>query len=139
MECRPPAPNPMNNKQLEDLLISARAGTAQVANCYEIAAQIESFGFGDQSAREFGFPDIFAYAENLVSGFQQDPKPPLKSNPGSIATGEELRCGLREFSLGLAYAVPWMALLVLEYLRPNALQVSPELGAALSLSLIASL
>lgn len=129
----------MNNKQLEDLLASGRAGTAQVAHFREIAAQIESFGFGDQSARESGFPDIFSYAEYLMSGFQQDLKPSLKSNPGSIAIGAELRCALRKFSLSLAYAVPWMALLVLEYLRPNALQVSPELGGALSLSLIASL
>jgi len=129
----------MNNKQIEDLLISGYDGSAQLAHSREIAALIESFGYSDQSAKALGFRDIFAYADSLLSCFQPDPKPPAKTNPGHIAFGSELRGGLRKFSLSLAYAVPWMALLTLEYLRPNALKVSPQLGGAMSLSLIASL
>ncbi|HEY8669592.1 MAG TPA: hypothetical protein VIL63_02025 [Terriglobales bacterium] len=45
----------------------------------------------------------------------------------------------RKFSLSFAYALPWMALLIVEYLRPKLLQLSPEWGGILSLSLIASL
>ncbi|HXY51184.1 MAG TPA: hypothetical protein VEI01_17160 [Terriglobales bacterium] len=129
----------MNNKQIEDLLISGYDGSAQLVNSREIAALIESFGYCDQSAEALGFRDIFAYADSLLSCFQPDPRPVLPSHPGRIALAAELRCALPKFCLSLAYAVPWMALLTLEYLRPDALKVSPELGGALSLSLIASL
>jgi hypothetical protein len=131
----------MNNKQIEDLLISGRKGTAQVVHARELAAQIESFGYTDRAAQEAGFPNIFAYAEHLFSCFQADPRPAerIVRSPNRTALWAEIKCAMRKFSLSLAYAVPWMALLTLEYLRPDALRVSPELGGALSLSLIASL
>jgi len=131
----------MNNKEIEDLLISGRKGTAQVVHARELAAQIESFGYTDRSAREAGFPDIFSYAEHLFDCFQADPRPTARTarSLGRTALWAEIKCAMRKFSLSLAYAVPWMALLTLEYLRPEALRVSPELGGALSLSLIASL
>ncbi len=131
----------MNNKEIEDLLISGRKGTAQVVHARELAAQIESFGYNDRSAREAGFPDIFSYAEHLFDCFQADPRPTARTarSLGRTALWAEIKCAMRKFSLSLAYAVPWMALLTLEYLRPEALRVSPELGGALSLSLIASL
>ncbi len=130
-----------NNKEIEDLLISGRKGTAQFAHALELAALMESLGGTDGSAREAGFPDIFSYAEHLFACFRTAPRPTQRTvrTPGRAALWAETRCAIRRCSLGLAYAVPWMALLTLEYLRPNALKVSPELGGALSLSLIASL
>jgi hypothetical protein len=131
----------MNNKDIEDLLISGQKGTAQVVHARELAALIESFGYTDRSAKEAGFPDVFSYAEHLFACFQADPRPTekLPRSPGRTALWAEIKCAMRKFSLSLAYAVPWVALLTLEYLRPDALKVSPELGGALSLSLIASL
>jgi hypothetical protein len=131
----------MNNKEIEDLLISGWKGTAKVVHARELAALMESLGCTDGSAKEAGFPDIFSYAEHLFACFQTDPGPTERTarTPGRTALWAEIKCAIRRCSLGLAYAVPWMALLTLEYLRPNALKVSPELGGALSLSLIASL
>src|SRR5207302_1240074 len=62
-----------------------------------------------------------------------------KHKGGRFSLWAETRCALRKISLSLAYAIPWAVMLTLEYLRPDALRVSPEIGGALSLSLIASL
>jgi len=131
----------MNNKEIEDLLISGREGKAQVVHARELAALMESLGCTDGLAKEAGFTNIFPYAEHLFAGFRSDPRPTERSarKPGRTTLWAEMKCAMRSFSLSLAYAVPWMALLTLEYLRPDALKVSPELGGALSLSLIASL
>lgn len=113
----------------------------QIADPREIAAMIESFGHTDRSMKDWGFPDVFALAEHI---FERFPKfvPPVedvkKSNVLRHVLSEFLSA-LRKCSLSLSYAVPWMALLALQYRYPDALQVSPELGGALSLSLIASL
>jgi hypothetical protein len=131
----------MNNKEIEDLLISGRNGTAQVVHARELAALLESLGCTDGAAKEAGFPNIFSYAEHLFACFKTDLGPTERTarNPGRTTIWPEIKCAVRRCSLSLAYAVPWMALLTLEYLRPDALKVSPELGGALSLSLIASL
>lgn len=129
----------MNYKQIEDLVISGRSGTAQVVHAREIAALIESFGCNDRVAESLGHRDIFEYARELVADFQPDPKPALKRNPGRLVFNHELKCAGQKLCQSLAYAIPWFALVLVEYLRPNALNVSPQLGACLSLSLIASL
>src|SRR5262249_41077343 len=91
-------------------------------------------------AREKGFPNIFSLAENLFARLQQDtPSKDLPQNRGRSAVWVEIRRATQKFSLNVGYSIPWMALLALEYLRPDVLGFSPELGGALSLSLIASL
>jgi len=129
----------MNYKQIEDLVISGRAGTSQAVHAREIAALIESFGCNDRMAKSLGHRDIFEYASVLVADFQPDPTPALKRNPGRLVVRHELKCAARKLSQSLAYAIPWFALALVEYLRPNVLNVSPRLGACLSLSLMASL
>ncbi len=131
----------MNHKEVEDLLIDGREGTVQVAHGCELAALIESLGYNDRSAKERGFPNIFSFAEHLFARLQQNPTPYGKAGQNSewLSLWAETRCAMRKFSLSLAYAIPWMVMLTLECLRPDALQVSPEIGGALSFSLIASL
>ena len=129
----------MNYKQIEDLVISGRAGTSQAVHAREIAALIESFGCTDRMAKSLGHRDIFEHASVLVADFKPDPKPALKRNPGRLVVRHELTCAAAKLSQSLAYAIPWFALAVVEYLRPDVLNVSPRLGACLSLSLIASL
>lgn len=128
-----------SNKEIEELLLSGRQGKSQIVHARELAALMESLGCTDRAAKDAGFKSIFSYAEHLFEGFHPDRRRKLRSKAASTSFWAEFKCAMRSFSLSLAYAVPWMALLMLEYLRPNALQVSPELGGALSLSLIASL
>jgi len=130
----------MKHKEHQESLMTGEA-RAQVVNAREVAALIESFGYTDQSAREWGFPDVFSLAEHLFARHQQNPAPNESAGQkrGRLSLLAETRCALRKFSLSLAYAIPWMVMLSLEYLRPAALEVSAQIGGALSLSLIASL
>jgi hypothetical protein len=131
----------LNREELESFLRDGGAGTQPFLHAREVAALLESLGYNDRSAKALGYASIFPYAEDLFSGLQYHTPsetalaPRDKRRPGL----SELRHGLSKFSLSLAYAVPWIALLALEYLRPDALSVPPELGGALSLALIASL
>jgi len=131
----------MNHKEGQDLLFDGREGAAQVVHAREVAALIESLGYTDRSAEERGFPDIFSLAEHLFALLRQNPAPDERARQKRRRSSlwAETRCALRKFSLSLAYAIPWAVLLTLEYLRPDAVRVSPEIGGALSLSLIASL
>ncbi len=132
----------MNQKEDKDLLMNGREATLPAVHAREVAALIESLGYTDRSAREWGFPDIFSLAEHLFARLQQVPARDERASQkggGRLSLWAETRCALRKFSLSLAYAIPWMVMLILEYLRPDALRVSPEIGGALSLSLIASL
>jgi hypothetical protein len=115
--------------------------TVQAVHAREVAALIESLGCTDQFARERGFPDIFSLAEHLFTRLEQNPAPEeaASQKPGRFSVWAETRCALGKFSLSLAYAIPWAVMLTLEYLRPDVLRVSAEIGGVLSLSLIASL
>ncbi|MGB9433089.1 MAG: hypothetical protein WBQ89_12665 [Candidatus Acidiferrum sp.] len=131
----------LNRKEVENLIRSGEIGTPKFVHAREVAALLESLGYNDGSAKELGYPSIFPFAEDLFARLQQDPEPDdapadMRKRTSALA---ELSYAVRKFSLGLAYAIPWMALLTLEYLKPNALNVPPELGGALSLALIASL
>lgn len=130
----------MKPKDHESLVLNDE-GTLQAVHAREVAALIESLGYTDQSARHWGFPDIFSLAEYLFSRLQQNPAPDQRASEkrARVFLWEETRSALRKFSLSLAYAIPWMVMLLFEYGRPDALQVSPEIGGALSLSLIFSL
>ncbi len=131
----------LNRHEIEEQLRNGEHGTPRFVHSREVAALLESMGYNDKSAKELGYTTIFSFATDLFGRLQQD------SVLESPVAGERERppvfAGLfyasRKFSLSLAYAIPWMALLTLEYLRPNALNVPPELGGALSLALIASL
>lgn len=130
----------LNRNEIEAQLRKGEHGTPQFVHGREVAALLESLGYNDRSVKRLGYPSIFSFAEDLFARLEQDPAP-----KGALGTRErrsllaELKYAVRKFSFSLAYAIPWMALLTLEYLRPNALNVPPELGGALSLALIASL
>lgn len=131
----------LDQHEIEKLIRSGETGTTQFVHPREVAALLESLGYNDRSARGLGYANIFALAEYLFDRLQQDPEPvnghaKQQKRSGFVA---EFTYALRKFSLSLAYAIPWMALLALEYLKPNALNVAPELGGALSLALIGSL
>jgi uncharacterized membrane protein len=128
-------------KAADRLLEDVRKVSPQVADAREVAALIESFGYNDRSMKELGFPDVFSLAEHLFVRFPREAvieaQTPRITHRQRLWT--ELAAMARKCSLSAAYAVPWFALLVFQYKFPDALKVSPELGGAMSLSLIASL
>jgi hypothetical protein len=130
----------LNNNEITELLGDEAKGAARAINPREVAALLESLGYNDGSAKEEGFSNIFSIAEHLFLSLPTETEP-RKKDAGTerFSLWTETKCAMRKFSLSLAYAVPWMALLALEYLKPNALDVPPELGGALSLALIGSL
>lgn len=127
--------------EIEKLIRSGETGTAQFVHSREVAALLESLGYNDRTAKKLGYSNIFSLAEYLYQRLQLDPEPLAVQSEQTERWGfwTELIYAMRKFSLSLAYAIPWMALLTFEYLRPNALNVPPELGGALSLALIGSL
>jgi hypothetical protein len=126
---------------VEDILRDVQSVSSQVADTREVAAIIESCGYNDRSANECGFPNVFSLAEHLLPRLAYDPGKGRATTSRSfrIVLATEIILAARKFSFSLVYSIPWMALLLLEYLHPRALQVSPEFGGAMSLSLIASL
>lgn len=131
----------MNHKGDKGPTIDNRVDMVRVVHAREVAALMESLGYTDRSARDSGFPDIFSLAQHLFARLQQNPAWDERASPTGdrLSLWAETRCAMRKFSLSLAYAIPWMVILALEYLRPDTLRVSAEIGGALSLSLIASL
>jgi hypothetical protein len=129
------------SEAVKGLLVDVQAVSPQVADAQEVAALIESFGHNDRFAQECGFSDVFCLAQHLFlclpQGSGEGQSAARWNFPVVLRT--EAILAARKFSLSLAYSIPWMALLVLEYLHPRALQVSPEFGGAMGLSLIASL
>ena len=128
-------------KNPDDLMKVVQKIAPQVADYYEIAAIVESQGNTDRSMKDWGFPTVFSMAEHLFARFPREIAAQEKEAGESKlrAFGSEMWRAVCKICPSLAYAIPWMALLALQYLYPDALQVSPELGGALSLSLIASL
>lgn len=126
---------------LDELMDEVRRVAPQLADTDEVAALIESFGWNDGRARKWGFPDVFALAEHIFLEIGDNVVPERKSVRNNVRSvlATEVGCALRKLSCGFAFSASWMVLLLLEYLRPDLLQVKPELGGALALSLIASL
>lgn len=127
--------------EIENQLRNHGDGRNQFLHTREVAALLESFGYNDRSVKELGYANIFSLASylflRLQGGQESAEKGCIKRDKPSLL--KEWSHALGRFSLSLAYAIPWMALLTLEYLKPDALNVAPELGGALSLALIASL
>jgi len=127
--------------EIENQLRNHGDGRNQFLHTREVAALLESLGYNDRSVKELGYANIFSFASylflRLQRGQESGEKGWIEQNKPSLL--KEWSHAFGRFSLSLAYAIPWMALLTLEYLKPEALNVAPELGGALSLALIASL
>ena len=129
------------SKSWNEVLEDVRERAPELADAEELAALVESLGHTDRSVEQMGFPNVFALAEHLFRNYPEG-HPASRQTvcpSGWRSIWIEASSAARKLSSSLAYSVPWIALLALEYFRPNALQVSPEFGSALSLSLIASL
>jgi hypothetical protein len=129
------------NKTWNALLEEVHERAPEMADAQELAALVESLGYTDRSVKQMGFANVFALAEHMFRNYPQGSLAGKQlDRPGKWSRlWIEVSSAARKLSSSLAYSIPWMALLALEYFRPHALQVSPEFGSALSLSLIASL
>jgi hypothetical protein len=113
----------------------------QLLDAREASAIVESCGVNDRVANsDLGMPHTFAVGEHIFRHqVAEDLPTDEEKNPASISLRDEARFAAQKFSLSFAYALPWTLLLVVEYFRPNLLQLRPEWGGILSLSLIGSL
>jgi len=130
------------DSELEKMLQVGRHAGSQLQNSRELAACLESWGFSDRSAQQAGFADIFAWADNFYSRLQRVERLATEveaSGSKHNSATWDTEHATNKFFLSLSYAFPWMALVALEYLQPNALSVTAEIGSAFGLSLIASL
>jgi hypothetical protein len=80
---RPTLALPVAELQLADLCERFESLCANAVDSLEIAAGLEAEGFSDQTVRVcFGFPDVFALAEDLYRRVPRDPaEPPAQPDP----------------------------------------------------------
>lgn len=126
---------------LNELTESVLTISPQLVDAREAAALIESCGINDRIAySEFGVSNVFTLGEYILErSRRRGATPQVETKASSPSVLVEARFLAHRFSLSFAYAVPWTMLLVVEYLRPTLLQLPPEWGGVLNLSLIASL
>jgi hypothetical protein len=91
------------------------------------------------AASDFGFPDTFAVGEHILRHRRATATVAARKETPKASFLREAGVAAHKFSLSFAYALPWTLLLIVEYWRPNLLQLSPEWGGVLSFSIIASL
>src|SRR5260370_25004396 len=133
------------NPALHDLIHKFEAADPPLLDAWEATALIESFGYTDRMSREdFRFRDARALAVHVYDRLAPSGAHSA-SEPSSLETGawhraaRECRVFLEAFTSSYVYAIPWIALLILQYARPRALQLPPDLAGLLSLALMASL
>jgi hypothetical protein len=125
---------------LDELTKAVLTISPQLVDSREAAAIVESCGITDRiAASDLGFPNTFEIGNHILQHSRMCPKVGACEEVPSTSFLLEASLAARKFSLSFAYALPWTLLVIVEYLRPNLLQLSPEWGGILSLSLIASL
>ncbi len=125
---------------LDELTQAVLTISPQLMDSREAAALVESCGVNDRiAASDFGMPDTFAVGEYLFRYSRTETVLAQVEPQRASVLLREARFAAHKFSLSFAYALPWTALLIIEYLKPKLLQLTPEWGGILSLSLIASL
>jgi hypothetical protein len=133
------------NPALHDLIHKFEAADPPLLDAWEATALIESFGYTDRVSREdFRFRDARALAVHVYDRLAPSGGHST-AELSSLETGawqraaRECRVFIEAFSSSYVYAIPWIALLILQYARPRALQLPPDLAGLLSLALMASL
>jgi hypothetical protein len=123
---------------IEGLIASVACARPRLLDRWEAAALIESFGYTDtRLQREFGFPDSLALGSFVYEALRDGPGGAAPSaRPGGPSAALDL---LNSVSASIIYAVPWLALFVIERSHPAALRLPGAAGPPLSLALMMSL
>ena len=127
---------------LDEITQAVLTISPQLLDPREAAALVESCGMNDRIAKsDLDMLDTFAVGSHIVRHNRVRGRvvtnEPAKRTATSFA--QEARIAAQKFSVNFAYALPWALLLVVDYLNPNLLRLSPQSGGVLSLTLIASL
>src|SRR5262245_64139509 len=107
----------------------------QLVDPREASAIVESCGVNDRLANDdFGMPHTFALGEYI---FRHNRTAEVLPTDGpekraSLSLRDEARLAAQQFSLNFAYALTWTILLIIEYLKPNLMQLSHEWGGILN-------
>jgi hypothetical protein len=133
------------NAALRDLVQEVESVEPPLVDSWEATALLESLGYTDRLSREaFGFSDTRALAEHVYAVLAPEADRRKAPTP-TVDTGwwrraaRECSVFAKTFFSSYVYAVPWVVLVILQYTRPNALRMPPDLAGLLSLGLMASL
>jgi hypothetical protein len=132
------------DQKLQALITQIKTVSAHPVDYWQITAIIESLGYTDRSIQEeFEFSDARLLAQYIYESYPFScPAQSLTSlQPLKLSIFKEFCVFLTEFSRSFVYAVPLIAVLVLEYLpiHKTAQFLPPKLAALFTLATIASL
>jgi O-antigen/teichoic acid export membrane protein len=132
------------SEKLANLINAVQGISPELADFWQATAIIESLGYTDGIIlKEFDFPDALSLGKYVYEHHQPSKvcqlAPPTK-NPWKQAV-EQLRIFVSQFSRSFLYAVPLLAILLLEYVhvgKTNEL-LPPKLASLITLATMASL
>ena len=132
------------DQKLQALITQIKTVSAHPVDYWQITAIIESLGHTDRSIQEeFKFSDARLLAQYIYEFHPFAAPTPTLNHPEAlkISIFKEFCVFLKEFSRSFVYAVPLIAVLILEYLplHKTAQLLPPKLAALFTLATIASL
>jgi hypothetical protein len=134
----------MNSHSLQNLINSIYSNYPNVCDPWEIVAIVEALGYTDKTIEtEFGCPDAlvlgqFIYAQRDQFPFVEIGAQPLRQSPELV---DELKIFIAQFSHSFIYAIPFIILLILNYLPVEKKTdiLPPELNSIFGFVTMASL
>jgi hypothetical protein len=122
---------------IDDLIANVASSRPRLLDHWEAAALIESFGYTDSRLqREFGFADsltLGSFVYEKLRGRSRSVRSEPEPGPSVLL---DL---LNSVSASMVYAVPWLALFIIERSHPEALRLPGKVGPPLSVALMMSL
>jgi hypothetical protein len=134
----------MNNHALQNLIESIYRNYPNVCDPWEIVAIVEALGYTDKTIEvEFGCPNAlvlgqFIYAQRDLAPFIEPVEREIKPPPTLV---EEITIFITQFSHSFIYTIPFIILLVLNYLPIDTKidLLPPELNSLFGFVTMASL
>ncbi len=127
------AGGPTMPTNLDELASAVAAESPQLTDAWEATALIESFGYTDRDIhREFGFANTLLAGRHIYNRLSG--KRALEKQRSQERRPSVLGAFVDKFSSSFVYAVPWVVVVISEYVRPQALELPPELAGPLSLA-----
>ena len=134
----------MTSHSLQNLINSIYTNYPNVCDPWEIVAIVEALGYTDKTIEtEFGCPDAlvlgqFIYAQRDQFPFLEIGAQPLKQAPELV---DELKIFVSQFSHSFIYTIPFIILLILNYLpvEKKTDVLPPELNSIFGFVTMASL
>jgi hypothetical protein len=134
----------MTSHSLQNLINSIYTNYPNVCDPWEIVAIIEALGYTDSAIeKEFGCPNALILGQFIYAQRDQFPFPETSSQPKKISAGlkDEVTIFITQFSRSFVYTIPFIILLILNYLPIERKTdfLPPELNSLFGLVTMASL